>query len=164
MVEKRAGRAGVIAIGAIVTILAVTGGAFVIAGANPLDAYYAYSVNHGETWMEFRLTPDSWDSSFDGLPGDAQFLGDYLGLGAAGNRAYPTYMDTSAGDTDVFTNVIEVPRPGDATYDGVIDVLDLIAVLNRWGPCVVPDGCDADLNGDGTIDVLDLLQVLQYWS
>ncbi len=45
MLETRVGRAGVIAIGAIVTILAVAGGAFVIAGANPLDAYYAYFIH-----------------------------------------------------------------------------------------------------------------------
>ena len=42
--ESRLGRAGMIAIGAIVTILAVTGGAFVIAGANPLEAYAAYFI------------------------------------------------------------------------------------------------------------------------
>jgi ABC-type uncharacterized transport system permease subunit len=44
MAEHRLGRAGIIAFGAIVTILAVTGSAFVIAGANPLDATYAYFV------------------------------------------------------------------------------------------------------------------------
>jgi len=42
--ETRVGRAGLIAVGAIVTVLAVTGAAFVIAGANPLDAYLAYFV------------------------------------------------------------------------------------------------------------------------
>jgi ABC-type uncharacterized transport system permease subunit len=44
MAEHRLGRAGIIAFGAIVTILAVTGSAFVIAGANPLEAAYAYFV------------------------------------------------------------------------------------------------------------------------
>ena len=44
MAETRVGRAGIIAIGGIVAVLAVTGGAFVIAGANPLDAYYAYFI------------------------------------------------------------------------------------------------------------------------
>jgi simple sugar transport system permease protein len=44
MAEHRLGRAGMIAIGAIVTILAVTGSAFIIAGANPFDAAYAYFV------------------------------------------------------------------------------------------------------------------------
>ena len=44
MGESRVGRAGIVAIGAIVTILAVTGSAFVIAGASPIDAAYAYFV------------------------------------------------------------------------------------------------------------------------
>ncbi len=44
MAESRLGRAGMIAVGAIVTILAVTGSAFVIAGANPLEAYAAYFI------------------------------------------------------------------------------------------------------------------------
>jgi simple sugar transport system permease protein len=44
MAEHRLGRAGMIAFGAIVTILAVTGSAFVIAGANPVEAAYAYFV------------------------------------------------------------------------------------------------------------------------
>jgi general nucleoside transport system permease protein len=44
MAQNRLGRAGIIALGAIVTILAVTGGAFVVAGADPLDAYYAYFI------------------------------------------------------------------------------------------------------------------------
>jgi simple sugar transport system permease protein len=42
MAETRVGRIGMIAIGAVVVILAVTGTAFIIAGANPLDAYYTY--------------------------------------------------------------------------------------------------------------------------
>jgi ABC-type uncharacterized transport system permease subunit len=44
MAQHRLGRAGMLGLGAIVTVLAVTGGAFIIAGANPLDAYYAYFV------------------------------------------------------------------------------------------------------------------------
>ena len=37
-------RSALIVLGAVITVLAVTGGAFVIAGANPLDAYVAYFV------------------------------------------------------------------------------------------------------------------------
>ena len=44
MAQNRLGRAGMLALAAIVTVLAVTGSAFVIAGANPLEAYYAYFV------------------------------------------------------------------------------------------------------------------------
>jgi simple sugar transport system permease protein len=42
--ETRLGRTGLIVLGAMVAILAVTGSAFVLAGANPLDAYFAYFV------------------------------------------------------------------------------------------------------------------------
>ena len=42
--ESRLGRGGMIVVGAVVAVVAVTGSAFVIAGANPLDAYYAYFV------------------------------------------------------------------------------------------------------------------------
>jgi general nucleoside transport system permease protein len=42
--EARLGRTGAIVAGAIVVVLAVTGAAFVAAGANPLDAYLAYFV------------------------------------------------------------------------------------------------------------------------
>jgi ABC-type uncharacterized transport system permease subunit len=44
MAESRVGRVGMIALGGIIVILAVTGSAFVLAGANPLDAYFAYFV------------------------------------------------------------------------------------------------------------------------
>ena len=50
---------------------------------------------------------------------------------------------------------------GDATGDGVVNVLDLLAVLAAWGPC---PGCDEDVNNDGTVNVLDVLDVLAQWS
>ncbi len=54
-----------------------------------------------------------------------------------------------------------VPWPcGDVDGSGVVNVIDLLAVLN-FGPC---DGCPADLNGDGDVNVSDLLQVLGTWG
>jgi len=52
------------------------------------------------------------------------------------------------------------PCPADVTGDGVVDVLDLIAVLAAWGQSDVPE----DINGDGIVDVLDLLEVLTAWG
>jgi hypothetical protein len=55
--------------------------------------------------------------------------------------------------------------PGDINGDGVVDVLDLLALLAAWGPCPVPPPeCAADINGDGVVDVLDLLELLANWS
>ncbi len=52
--------------------------------------------------------------------------------------------------------------PADANGDQVVDVQDLIAVINAWGPC--PNGCDADSNGDLVIDVIDLIAVISGWG
>ncbi len=54
---------------------------------------------------------------------------------------------------------------GDLTGDGLVDVLDLIALLSNWGPCPDPPAdCPADLHKDGVVDVVDLLIVLSNWS
>jgi len=48
--------------------------------------------------------------------------------------------------------------PADVNGDGVESFLDLVAVLNDWGPCGAP--CPADLDGDGAVGMGDLLTVL----
>ncbi len=50
----------------------------------------------------------------------------------------------------------------DVTGDGIIDVMDLIAVLAAWGEC--PGVCPEDINGDGFVDIADLLLLLSHWS
>lgn len=54
-----------------------------------------------------------------------------------------------------------IPCPPDVNSDGIVDVLDLLAVLSVWGPC---PGCPEDINGDGVVDMLDLLEVLGAWG
>jgi len=44
--------------------------------------------------------------------------------------------------------------------DGIVDVLDLLAIIEMWG--TADDG--ADINNDGTVDVLDLLKVIEAWG
>ncbi len=51
--------------------------------------------------------------------------------------------------------------PGDVNGDGMVNVTDLFAVMDAWGPC---EGCSADLNGDGIVDVVDLLEVVGNWG
>jgi hypothetical protein len=63
--------------------------------------------------------------------------------------------------------VIEVletpPCQGDADGDGVVNVVDVLAVLGAWGPCPGA-ACAADFDGNGLIDVLDFLAILQNWG
>ena len=125
------------------------------------DAYYSYSSDGGETWTEYRLTPNSWDSYDDGLNRYNQFIGDYLGLAVAGYKAYPVYLDTSAGDPDIFTNVIELPYFADVNFDGMVDIDDLFQVLSNWGTC---DRCFEDVDLSGIVDIDDIFAVLSEWG
>jgi hypothetical protein len=51
--------------------------------------------------------------------------------------------------------------PGDVNGDGVVNVTDLLAIMDVWGPCT---DCPADLNGDGLVNVVDLLEVIGNWG
>ena len=51
--------------------------------------------------------------------------------------------------------------PGDVNGDGVVNVTDLLAIMDAWGPCT---DCPADLNGDGLVNVVDLLEVIGNWG
>ena len=65
-------------------------------------------------------------------------------------------------DETQITLIVQVP--GDVTGDGIVDVLDLLAVLAAWGDCPSQGDCPADINGNGVVDVLDLLIVLGAWT
>ena len=125
------------------------------------DAYYTYSNDGGDTWHEFRLTPNSWNSAFSS---GGNFIGDYLGMAVAGERIYPIYLDTSNGDADTYTNVIVFPLSGDLDGDGMIGASDLLILLSSWGPCGDCDDCPADLDGDCAVGVADLLILLMNWG
>jgi hypothetical protein len=54
---------------------------------------------------------------------------------------------------------------GDVTGDCHVDIDDLLAVIDAWGPCYGGSGsCLSDANHDGMVNVMDLLQVIQDWG
>ena len=66
------------------------------------------------------------------------------------------------GQTDVSNNtrtsLLQVHIPGDINGDGVVNIIDLVAVGSHFGarrgdPNYLPA---ADLNNDGVIDIIDL--------
>ncbi len=125
------------------------------------DAYYTYSDDGGDTWHEFRLTPNSWNSA---LSSGGNFIGDYLGMAVAGERVYPIYLDTSNGDADTYTNVIVFSRLGDIDGDGTVGTSDLLILLASWGPCDDCADCPADIDGNCTVGATDLLILLVNWG
>lgn len=69
------------------------------------------------------------------------------------------------------TAIVVKARPifGDVNDDGTVNVNDLLAVINAWGPCPAPpDTCPADVApieaADSVIDVNDLLTVINNWG
>ena len=85
MAESRVGRFGMIAIGAIVTILAVSGSAFLIAGANPIEAYEAYFIT--PLTREFTLLEvlnKATPILFTGLAVAIAFRAGYWNIGVEG--------------------------------------------------------------------------------
>jgi probable HAF family extracellular repeat protein len=57
--------------------------------------------------------------------------------------------------------------PGDINGDGVVNVIDLLAVISAWGPCPsppAPPACPADVFTDGVVNVADLLFVINHWG
>jgi hypothetical protein len=54
------------------------------------------------------------------------------------------------------------PCPGDIATDGVVNGVDLAAILNNWG--TTGGALGADANGDGVVDGADLALVLNSWG
>ncbi len=72
--------------------------------------------------------------------------------------------EPTGGSVTVLLNA-PPPCPAEIDGDGVVDVIDLLALLAGWGPCPAqPEPCPADVNGDGSVDVIDLLAVLAAWG
>ena len=56
--------------------------------------------------------------------------------------------------------------PGDLDGDGVVDIVDFLALLQQWGLCPAPcpPSCPADLDGDCAVGIADFLLLLANWG
>jgi probable HAF family extracellular repeat protein len=52
--------------------------------------------------------------------------------------------------------------PGDCDCNGVVNIDDLLAVINQWGPAIPTTTADFDNNG--TVGVEDLMEVIRLWT
>jgi len=92
---------------------------------------------------------------------------------AGGSRAFLTWGDARTDANDIYAQCVNLNgslgNPGDVNDDGVVDVVDLLAVIGGWGACPKsPTFCAGDLAappvGDDVIDVQDLLAVIGGWG
>ena len=91
-----------------------------------------------------------YHSSIDDLdvsPGDVY----YIRIGG--------YQGRNVGPgTLTITTISDPTCPADTDGNGVVDVIDLLAVIDGWGTD------SSDFNDDGTTDVIDLLAVIDGWG
>ncbi|MHC4992596.1 MAG: hypothetical protein ACYTGC_16620, partial [Planctomycetota bacterium] len=84
----------------------------------------------------------------------------YLRWGMGPTDSSVTYPGWNIDDVEIW-GIVPVGIPADVNGDGVVDVLDLTAVILAWGLC---PGCPEDINGDGVVNVLDLVEVILNWG
>ncbi|MDA1008865.1 MAG: hypothetical protein O2800_07705 [Planctomycetota bacterium] len=78
----------------------------------------------------------------------------------------PLVVDTGIGTAPIVdrgcyeSQVIAPPCAGDTNANGVVDAVDLAALLAAWGTA----GSPADFNNDGTVDGNDLSAVMGGWG
>ncbi|MCH2134503.1 MAG: dockerin type I domain-containing protein [Phycisphaerales bacterium] len=70
-------------------------------------------------------------------------------------------IDGTVDNLDDIIIIVDEPCQGDSDGDGVVGVLDLLAVIDEWG-CT--RNCSADFDGNGDVNIIDLLIVIQYWG
>jgi hypothetical protein len=139
-----------------------------------LDAYYAFSSDGGDTWQEFRLTEDSFNSEYDGHP-NRDFWGDYLGLAAGFDKVFPAYPGALVNaQPDIYTNIIDLQPGPCCTSQGSCESVRPCACVDDGGTflgydsecetaadcnendaddqCDIPTGTSEDCDGNGIPD------------
>lgn len=90
----------------------------------------------------------------------------YLFTGLAGGPHVAGVQSVyTTGSSDIITIEFAMPQtlvPGDANCDGIVNVIDIIAIANYIMSANPEPFCfnNADVNGDGIIDVIDLISTV----
>ncbi len=91
-------------------------------------------------------------------------------MATADDLGLPGHDDQfGCGRINAFRAIRRAFCPANIVEDCVVNVVDFLALLQKWGPCEDGQGnedpcCPADLDGSGTVDVLDFLDLLARWG
>ena len=115
----------------------------------------------------YESTLDSRDYISGALDGDISLEG-YIGTRTSAPESTSTSRLTStpasstqsSTSTEIPTSVC--PENADLNNDGLVNLIDIAAVIESWGPCVA--FCRADIDCSGTVDLADIFIVILQWS
>jgi len=157
-----------------------------IGGVNPTA--FLQNPRGGATYNASQLVPITWltDDDVEVTSVDIEFSSDGgvswqpISLGASDDgfhiwqipdvntssgvvriTAIDADGNTGANQGDSLFTIQGSAIPGDVNGDGLVNVTDILAVVDTWGPCGI--SCPADLNQSGNVDVVDLLIVIGNW-
>ncbi|MBI1367308.1 MAG: hypothetical protein GC162_01500 [Planctomycetes bacterium] len=116
-----------------------------------------FNWDYGLAW---RLVPDYGDFDHDGDidAADVDLMGKKLGTTS---KAFDLNNDGLVNSSDfdfMISNVVGTLR-GDANFDGVVDVSDLVVLAGNFG--LNGGWANGDFNGDGKVDIGDLVVLAQ---
>ncbi|MHC5022451.1 MAG: hypothetical protein ACYTGG_00875 [Planctomycetota bacterium] len=142
-------------------------------GALPGDRFEFFLLDFVAVWESGEVAgafstrgPLTLDAGGDAAPDETRTIYGVDPDSAIPSPPAPFLVDYQDGPSSGGPALIEViAAPGDLNGDGIVDVIDLLALLGWWGPCPAPPAdCPADLTGDGAVTVDDLLALLAGWS
>ena len=142
------------------------------AGVNQSNDYGLWSVNDDGEW-NFVIREGQWITLDDNISRQVASFTVHSSVGLHSGRRPGVNNRGDIAMRIVFTDgvsaIVVAERPvclGDVVEDGVVNVLDLLAVINGWGSC--PISCLEDIapqpHGDGSVNVSDLLTVINEWG
>jgi len=127
-------------------------GEFAVSFSNDGRLFY---LNEFDQVQEFRLVPSTFGRSLLGWGQDA--AGEMYVL--ANGTGVPF------GDTGVVLRVAPLVAAADLNFDGVVGIVDLLMLLEIWGPCSGPcDTCLGDIDGNCRVGIGDFLALLSSWG
>lgn len=129
------------------------------------------AANHGTFFV--RETAEGWQEPQ--LLQDGSNQGASVAVNAAG-KLVVSYQLSGVNNGQVYADIflasasLTPPCVADiapCAGDGMVNVGDLLAIINSWGPCPASLNCPADIapaSGDGVVNVSDLLAVINAWG